>query len=315
MIQIPPVTPPARVFAVVVTHNRPALLATCLAALLDQSRAADAIIVVDNASDLPLAPMPTGARVLRLASNRGPAAGYAAGIRAALADGATHVWLMDDDGWADGPDCLTELLTVAAAYGSALTCPLVCNAAARDRLAFPIRQAGRTCFTVADLRPGPIEGFAHLFNGALIAAHVFDEIGLPDARLFMRGDEVEFLLRAGRAGLSILTDTRTVFLHPACDAEIHPILGGAFYAMVPADPLKRWCQFRNRGWIFSRYAMWGWLAADHVRYACHFLAGCRDLAGYAGWLHATWSGVLGRLGHPETASGWPRAAKVYERAS
>ena len=315
MSQTPPVRP-ATVAAVVLTHNRPVLLAGCLDALRAQSRAPDRVIVVDNASEPPAGARQAGCQVLRLAVNQGAAAGYAAGISAALGAGATHVWLMDDDGRPAGPDCLGSLLAAEASAGSALTCPLVRNAASPDRLAFPIRQQGRTRFTVAELLPGvPIAGFAHLFNGALISADAFAAVGLPDARLFMRGDEVEFLLRASRAGLRIVTDTTVPFLHPACDAEIHPILGGAFYAMVPADPVKQWCQFRNRGWIFSRYGMWGWLAADHVRYACYFLAEARDPSGYAEWLRATWAGVLGRLGSPVAVRRRARPAEMLEQAS
>ncbi len=321
MTQTSPAIRPARVAAVVLTHNRPIMLAGCLAALHTQTRSPDRLIVVDNASEppallRPVLPMPDGLHVLRLTINQGAAAGYAAGISTALQGGATHVWLMDDDGSPADPGCLAGLLAAEASAGSALTCPLVCNAASPARLAFPIRQDGRTRFTVAELRPqAVIAGFAHLFNGALISARAFAVIGLPDARLFMRGDEVEFLLRASRAGLRIVTDTRVTFLHPSCDAEIHPILGGAFYAMVPADPVKQWCQFRNRGWIFSRYGMWGWLAADHVRYACYFLARTRDPAGYVDWLRATWAGVLGRLGNPLASRSRPRPADMLEHAS
>ncbi len=307
-----------KVSAVIVTHNRPALLANCLAALARQHRRADAVIVVDNASDLPLPLMHLHcpkAQVLQLVANQGPAAGFAAGIRAALAQGATHVWLMDDDGAPAHETCLADLLATAQAENAALTCPLVCNASAPERLAFPLRQGSRTRFTVAQLRPDPIiRGFAHLFNGALIRAEAFARIGLPDARLFMRGDEVEFLLRARQAGLRIATDTRVIFLHPACDAEIHPILGGAFYAMVPDSAVKRRCQFRNRGWIFSRYGMWQWLAADHVRYACHY-GRARDAAGYADWLRATWAGVFGRLGDPACLSLRAESRAALRRAS
>ena len=282
------------------THDRHLMLSRCLAALAAQLRVPDRVIVVDNASPVPVCAMVDdvlpGARVLTLPSNVGPAAGFCAGIEAALAEQATHVWLMDDDGQPAEPTCLARLLTTASLAGSALTCPLVRDVADPARLAFPIRQQGRTRFTVARLqRHRLIDGFAHLFNGALITASTFARIGLPKRALVIRGDEVEFLLRARRAGLRVVTDTRTGFLHPSSDAEIHPILGGAFYAVVPCSPFKRYYQFRNRGWVFARYGKWGWLAADHVRYACYYLGTARDPSGYGRWLRATWSGVAGRL--------------------
>ncbi len=282
------------------THDRPVTLARCLSALAGQVRLPDQVIVVDNASHVAVSPMVQGvlpgARVLTLPANIGPAAGFSAGIKAALAQHATHVWLMDDDGQPAEPTCLARLLTTAALANSALTCPLVRDVADPARLAFPIRQYGCTRFTVATLRRRPlIDGFAHLFNGALITASTFARIGLPERTLVIRGDEVEFLLRAKRAGLRVVTDTQTGFLHPSSDAEIHPILGGAFYAVVPCSPFKRHYQFRNRGWVFARYGKWGWLAADHVRYACYYLGTARDPSGYGTWLRATWSGVAGRL--------------------
>jgi len=141
-----------------------------------------------------------------------------------------------------------------------------------------------------------VRGFAHLFNGALIAASAFEKVGLPDERLVIRGDEVDFMLRVRRAGLLVVTDCRTRFLHPGSEQEIHPILGGRFYAVVPPDSLKRAYQFRNRGWIFSRHGMWLWLIADHVRYACWFILNAHDPAGYVDWLKYTWRGVFGQLG-------------------
>ena len=287
------------VAAVIVTHDRPVLLKSCLDSLSGQTRAPDCIFVVDNASREPasrlIAHLPN-AHIIRLERNLGAAAGFAAGIRAALKAGFSHIWLMDDDGAPGDPASLESLLATEAARGSAFTCPLVLDVADPARLAFPIRLHGRTRFTVAALpRRRFIEGFAHLFNGALIASTAFERIGLPNPALEMRGDEVEFLLRARRAGLRIVTDTQTAFLHPSSTAEIHPILGGLFYAVVPCDERKRSCQFRNRGWIFTRYGLWLWLAADHLRYAIHFIGNRRDPAAYAAWLHATWAGVRGRM--------------------
>ena len=294
-----------RVVAVVVTRNRPALLMRCLDAVRSQDRRPDLVIVVDNAGEPPLdavlAPDPH-LRLLRLTDNLGPAAAFGLAIREALDGGADFVWMMDDDGVPADPGCLSGLLATAAREDADLVSPLIRDIDQTDRLAFPIRQRGRTRFTVAALEDAPLmDGFAHLFNGALVAGRVFARIGLPDPRLFIRGDEVEFLLRARRAGLRVLTDRRLGFLHPSCGREIHPILGGRFYAMIPNDATKCFYQFRNRGWIFARYGMWSWLAADHVRYACWYLSGARDPVGYLRWLRTTWIGVLGRLGSDRPA--------------
>ena len=89
------------VAAVVVTCNRRQLLLEALAAVHAQSRAPDAVIVVDNAS----ADGTAGAvrrhypsvRLAELTRNTGGAGGFAYGMALALAGGADLIWLMDDD--------------------------------------------------------------------------------------------------------------------------------------------------------------------------------------------------------------------------
>jgi galactofuranosylgalactofuranosylrhamnosyl-N-acetylglucosaminyl-diphospho-decaprenol beta-1,5/1,6-galactofuranosyltransferase len=94
----------------VATRNRPALLERCLGRLLAQTPPPDAVIVVDDAGDMPLAPLVgrhgPSVTLLRLPRNCGPAAAYAVAIEAALKAGADQVWLMDDDGVPAEPDCL-----------------------------------------------------------------------------------------------------------------------------------------------------------------------------------------------------------------
>jgi len=288
------------VVAVIVTRDRPALLRQCLEAVLDQARPPDAVIVIDNASQdatCELLQEYPGVRHVRLQQNLGGAGGFRAGIQHALDDAADWLWLMDDDGRPCGPLCLAALLATAVARRAELVGPLVVDVDEPRRLSFPVRIAGRTLFEVEALvRHGPVPGFAHLFNGALIGAGLFRRIGLPDPRFFIRGDEVEFLFRAQRDGARIVLDTAARFLHPGSQADIHPILLGRFYAVVPQDAGKQFYQFRNRGYIFRQYNMWGWLAADVVRYSYYFLISRRaDVAGLARWAAATGCGLRGRF--------------------
>ncbi len=298
-----------RVVAVVVTHDRPVLLGECLRALGGQRRRPDLVIVVDNASGpetTALIAKFDGVQTLRLAVNRGGAAGFQRGMAAALANGADHVWLMDDDGRPEDPSCLERLLAVADVLQSDMTAPLVIDAADQDRLAFPIRLHGRTLFTPDAVSHLPtIEGFAHLFNGVLIRAALIRRIGPPDPRFFIRGDEVEFLYRARQAGARIVLHTATRFVHPGSAAEIFPIMFGAFYATAPAEGFKRFHQFRNRAYIFRTYRMWVFLGADILRYGWFFTVTQRgDMRGLLGWAKATAAGLRGdfmKQPHPTEA--------------
>jgi len=284
--------------AVIVTHDRPVLLRHCLVALTTQRRLPDQIIVVDNAS-----PGPETAQVLRdfpqvqhlrLEHNLGGAGGFQAGIIRALEGGAGAVWLMDDDGCPRDESCLEQLLA-SALEGGELVAPLVLDIEDLSRLAFPIRLQGHTHHLRTDVTAQRrIMDFAHLFNGALIRRGTFLRIGLPDPRYVIRGDEVEFLYRALRAGIRVHTETGCHFLHPSSRSEISPIMFGLFYAVEPNTTMKRYFQFRNRGQIFQAYGMWRYLLADIVRYSWFYIVNRRmDLPGLAHWFAATAEGWRG----------------------
>jgi rhamnopyranosyl-N-acetylglucosaminyl-diphospho-decaprenol beta-1,3/1,4-galactofuranosyltransferase len=110
------------VHAVVVTHNRKALLLACLRALARQSHPVDGVTVVDNASTdgtwdaLADSGVGDGMAIeyIRLSRNGGGAEGFHYGVRAALRTGAEWIWLMDDD-CEPRPESLAELLAAPRA--------------------------------------------------------------------------------------------------------------------------------------------------------------------------------------------------------
>lgn len=309
-----------RTIAVIVTRNRPELLEQCLAGIAGQCEAPDEMVVVDNASahaTQAVLARARGVRTLRMVRNAGGAGGFWVGIAYALSLGADWLWLMDDDGRPADARCLARLRETAAREQADMVGALVLDADSPERLAFPIRLLGRTMFEAAEVRRhGMIPGFAHLFNGVLVRAGLFTAIGLPDPRFLLRGDEVEFLYRARRAGAAIVLDTGAAFLHPGSAAEIHPILFGRFYATLPIGPVKQALQFRNRAYIFRHYGMWAWLAADVVRYGWLFLISRRmDGSGYVRWLGTTLSGLRGEFMQAGRACGETKASLRSEKNS
>ena len=208
-----------RIIAVVVTRHRRELLGASLAAIAGQSRPVDHLVVVDNGPDRPVADVVAGcgipATYLSSARNLGGAGGFALGMLHALALGADWVWCADDDGRPADDTVLRTLLDSARKHGLAEVSPLVTDMADPDQLAFPLRRGlrwrrRRSDFDGLDLLPR----YASLFNGALFSAAALDVIGVPDYRLFFRGDETEMHRRLLRAGLPFGTCPQAAYLHP-----------------------------------------------------------------------------------------------------
>ena len=290
----------ATVCAVVVTHRRTDDLAKSLDALTTQTRMIDHLIVVDNGSDERVrdlvAGQPVATTYIGSLRNLGGAGGFALGILQALAHGADWVWLADDDGRPRDGEVLATLLACAHKYGLAEVSPMVCDLDDPETLAFPLRRGLVWRRRVQELRDGDRDllfGIASLFNGALFRADTFTAIGVPDLRLFVRGDEVEVHRRLVRSGLPFGTCLETAYLHPCGSDEFKPILGGRMHTQYPEDPVKRFFTYRNRGYLLSQPGMRRLLPQEWVRFGWYFLVSRRDPKGLREWMR------LRRLGHDE----------------
>lgn len=303
---------PRRVVAVVVTHRRLEQLRESLDVVCGQSRPVDHLVVVDNADQPEVRELvesrPVEATYIGSKHNLGGAGGFALGMLHALATGADLVWCADDDGRPEGPEVLSTLLDCMDRHRLAQVSPVVCDLADPDRLAFPLRRglvwrrwrselfaddaapsaagaegtdnAGATDAADTDLLPG----IASLFNGALFTADCLDLVGVPDLRLFIRGDEVEVHRRLVRSGLPFGTCLTTAYLHPQGSDEFKPILGGRMHTQFPDDPVKRHFTYRNRGYLLSQPGMRRLIPQEVVRFGWYFLVSRRDPAGFREWL-------------------------------
>jgi rhamnopyranosyl-N-acetylglucosaminyl-diphospho-decaprenol beta-1,3/1,4-galactofuranosyltransferase len=294
-----------KVCAVVVTHRRPDELAKSLNALSTQSRAPDHLIVVDNDDDhrvrdlVTSQPIPT--TYLGSRRNLGGAGGFALGMLHALAEGADWVWLADDDGRPQDADVLSALLACADKHGLAEVSPMVCDMADPERLAFPLRRGLVWRRRVSELRTGPEDlllGYASLFNGALFHASTLEAVGVPDLRLFIRGDETEVHRRLVRSGLAFGTCLNAVYLHPQGSDEFKPILAGRMHTQYPDDATKRFFIYRNRGYLLSQPGLRRLLFQEWMRFGWYFLVSRRDPAGLREWIRLRRMGRRERFRRP-----------------
>ena len=191
-------------------------LAGMLAGLGALDRAPEAIVVVDNASSdhtpevLAACALP-GLQVIRSEENLGGAGGFHLGMRTAYEGGYDRIWLMDDD-VVPAPDCLTRLLEVdedcLMAVREDRAGRLCEKAATRFDLDHPWVVRPKTGMVETDYgtreaMPPLVEIENVAFEGFMVRRGVVAEIGLPDPSYFIFYDDVDFALRARRAGRRI----------------------------------------------------------------------------------------------------------------
>lgn len=289
------------VVAVVVTYRRTAELAESLKIVTTQTVPPNHLVVVDNDNDPAVKTLvdgqPIATTYLGSRRNLGGAGGFALGMLHALTLGAAWVWLADDDGRPGGTDVLETLLACARKHRLAEVSPVVCDIDDPGRLAFPLRRGLVWRRRVEELRTEAgqdlLPGIASLFNGALFRAETLEAVGVPDLRLFVRGDEVDVHRRLVRSGLPFGTCLDTTYLHPNGAAEFKPILGGRMHTQYPDDATKRYFTYRNRGYLMSQPGMRKLLPQEWVRFGWYFLITRRDVAGLRDWI------ALRRLGRRE----------------
>lgn len=293
---------PGLVVAVLVTRDRLETLPRALAALAAQSRRPDHLLVVDNGAGEQVRALvercALASTYLPSRRNLGGAGGFALGMLHALALGADWVWLADDDGFPADDSVLAQLLSTAQAHSLGLVSPVVVDVDDPQRLAFPLRRATTWARTRDDVGTGLLPGIAALFNGALFSAGALERVGVPDLRLFMRGDEVDMHRRVLRSGIAFGTDPAAVYAHPAGQQEWRQILRGRTQVLVPDDDVKRFFTFRNRGFLTGQPGMRRYAAFDLLRYAWYFTVQQRAPARLREWLQLTREGRRERFDRP-----------------
>jgi rhamnopyranosyl-N-acetylglucosaminyl-diphospho-decaprenol beta-1,3/1,4-galactofuranosyltransferase len=297
--------PHGSVVAVIVTRHRRDQLVDSLAAMAKQTHPVAHVVIVDNGPDEPARDIAEACGIpttwLPSWRNLGGAGGFALGMLHALAMGAEWIWLGDDDGRAADETVLATLVEVAQRRMLSAVSPVVVDADEPDRLAFPVRRGLTWHRSRAALAADPSVGgellpdIAAFFNGALFRAGTIEVIGVPDLRLFVRGDEVELHRRMVRSGLAFGTVLTAAYLHPQGTDDLKPMLGGRLHAQHPDDVVKRYYTYRNRGYLISKPGMRRVGFLELPRFAWYFLVTRRDPKGFSDWLRLVRQGRAERF--------------------
>jgi rhamnopyranosyl-N-acetylglucosaminyl-diphospho-decaprenol beta-1,3/1,4-galactofuranosyltransferase len=240
-------------------------------------------------------------RIIRTGVNLGGAGGFARGMMEALKLNPSWIWTCDDDALPELNSIVGDLVETAHRSKSDLVAPIIVSPTNFTRLSFPYRKNFRRLWNRDQVVfKGLIQKQAHLFNGCLFSASMIKEVGFPDFRLFIRGDEQEFLFRIIKSGYSVVTDTNSVMIHPSGENELHPTLFGLLRAPVPSTPMKFSYQLRNRGYLVRKYRRLDWFFVDFVRYTSFFLFQAPPHpSAYCLVVKIYFSGFLQRIDHVE----------------
>jgi len=212
----------SRLAAVVLNYRQPDDTVIAVRSLLASNRAIDDLIVVDNGANdealrARLAKMRAPVRYLATGANLGFPGGMNVGIRAALEHGAGRVLLVNSDVFVP-PDCVAALeRALAQAPNGGIAGPVVYARSAPDTIAsIGLRydpRTGRIRHESADSPPGEARHLVPSGCLLLVERRVFETIGVLDEAYFLSFEDLDFCLRAMRAGFGVVCSPDARVLH------------------------------------------------------------------------------------------------------
>lgn len=244
--------------AVVVTHNRQAMLRQCMDALLGQTAPCD-VLVVDNASTdgtgewlAAQAALHACVHFHQLAENMGGAGGFHTGMRLAMDAGYRWIWVMDDD-CLPTPDALEQLLAAdrscSGIYGW-----LSSRALWTDGAPCRMNVQRKTPYRdISDFRGRLVPSVMASFVSLFLPRETICAYGLPLTEFFIWTDDWEYTRRISRH-LPCYVCTESRVIHAMARNTVVDIRTDS------ADRLPRYAYaYRNDVYLYRREGMRGWM--------------------------------------------------------
>ncbi len=224
-----------KITVVIVTYNNIAMLKDLLSDLDTQTRLAEKIVVVDNAStDSTSAVLPAAyahVRYMRLGENTGSAGGYRAGLQVALAE-SDLILTLDDDLRLE-KDMLEEL----------------------EKSFERFKNTGKVAVVRAVVRGGRSQKgkvWEFTWRGTLFNALAIKEVGLPVDDFFIYGEDLEYSFRLSRAGYSFYWAPSSGYLNPRLGGKQNCSIWGKVFTYYAEAP-RLYYAFRNELAVYLKY--------------------------------------------------------------
>ena len=250
-----------RILVHVHTWNDADVIGNVLDAILQQSRAVEEILIVDNGSTDGTAELayPEVVTVVRHRLNLGTSGAVKTGLEYALAQGYDWIWILDADS-VPRPDAL-ELL-VRLVEGGDGRIGAVCTSHNLVKLGQMLRgrmlTPGGPRIPRLEADRNTVDCDSVIWSGALINLAVVARVGLPRAGtrgcwedLSLDYGDIEYTYRIHRAGFKILVHRDSIIDHPIGRGLHGRILGWDFYA-TNHPAFRRYLYFRNLVFFWLR---------------------------------------------------------------
>lgn len=242
-----------KITAVVVTYNRPDEILKVIKALELQTQTIHKIIVVDNASDIPVSkflPESNNIEIHRCKFNSGGAGGFSKGTKIASEDAPDWIWLMDDDA-VPREDALEKLLDASnsAPPNIGALCSSVYEFGKRANfhhrhfnfsygIEKPVRVTQNR--TMIEIDTGSFVGF-------LLSIKAVKAVGLPNPNFFIGYDDTEYSLR-------LKSKKWSLFLVPG--SKIDHLIKQPTLNLRNELTFKQYYHIRNKIYVLRSYTKW-----------------------------------------------------------
>jgi GT2 family glycosyltransferase len=257
------------VFIIILNTNRREDTLECLSSIIKSTYDNQNIIILDNASTdgsvEAIRKTYPQVQILSLDNNRGYAGNNNVGIRAALAQGADWVFLLNED-TIMAPDCLSNMIKTGESQPEiGIIGPLVYHydepnviqsaGGILDARWFSTHLGQNELDQGQFMNPRSVDWVTGC--AILVRRPVIDQVGMLDERFFYYSEEAEWCLRARKNGWSIIHVPKAKLWHKGVQRNYHPAPSITYY-QTRNHFLMLW---KHKAPLFAWFSAWyrvGW---------------------------------------------------------